>query len=267
MGIERDVYNEYGVKESSRNNEVKVGTPRLSVIIAVTVLFSVFNFVIGYMIGKFMGGSSVSRDLVTAGSIVETNRSDYIGVVSEDKNLKSAEVSNMLKKNLLVGSSSDVEEDISELIPSSVKSIDSKDIGKKNVDNNKPRVSANSSESRKVSSIDTSSKSKVERVEKKVTGEKTSNLVKDTNTKKTSSTGQTMKYYIQVSSNEKKETAESTLSKLKMMGLNGFIQEVVIDGKKLYRVRIGEIESYEDAMKILEKAKKLNSSAFLVVSK
>ncbi|MGC8870288.1 MAG: SPOR domain-containing protein, partial [Brevinematia bacterium] len=71
----------------------------------------------------------------------------------------------------------------------------------------------------------------------------------------------------QISSYEKKELAESIAKKLKEAGLNSFIQEVTLNGKKIYRVRAGEFKSYEEATKALEKARRINKESFLVVSK
>lgn len=244
MNHERDEFNEYGVKTNFQNSKQKTSSnPKLSLIIAITVLFSIFNFIVGYMIGKFLGNPTPKPEIQE----VKNNQdiSEITGIPTPPKDNKITS-SPKLSEDIIL----DLEEDnglIDKTPPPQ---------------NQQPSTPQKPSKQESLTKQEeTPSKTIKQPQEKK----QPSKDIKTSSTPKTSP--QSIKYFIQVSSNEKKEVAEATLKKLKSNGLNAFIQETTLNGKKIYRVRVGYFTSYEDAMKNLEKVRKISTDAFLAVSK
>ncbi|MGC8964842.1 MAG: hypothetical protein ACP5KI_05725, partial [Brevinematia bacterium] len=87
MNFEREEYNEFGVK--TPQNTKKNNTPNLTLIVLVTVLFSVFNFIVGYMIGKFLNFPKTQE-------IAANSKNDY----NPTKDLLGIETAKAEKENL-----------------------------------------------------------------------------------------------------------------------------------------------------------------------
>ncbi|MFN4245309.1 MAG: SPOR domain-containing protein [Brevinematia bacterium] len=248
MNFEKEDFNEYGVRINNQQSKPKNSSNlNLSVVVAVTVLFSVFNFVVGYMIGKFLGTPKAPNTAILDTKITNNQSNNYSEIIgipsSKNENTKIDLVNNQDEINI------DLDEEpliktSPEVTPSTKK------------DKVTPKT-LYTQENTKNSLINKNIK---QDDKKELSGKKEVNKSQDNKSSK-------IKYFIQVSSNERKDIAQNTLNKLKSLGINGFIQETEISGKKVYRVRIGEFYSYEEATKILDKARKINNNAFLVVSK
>lgn len=258
MNFEKDEFNEYGVRtnfqpNASGSSKSKISSsPKLSLIVIVTVLFSIFNFVVGYMIGKFMNSNTKEVEITPS----KTQLDDVLGLPSSTQSF--SEQKNKFREEFIPE-----DEEITDLIPISFES-------NKNI---LLETKAEKSAEKKPGENTTSrKKEEVTKPEMKTKTEDKKQVVKNETPKKKevkmkSLSSGNVKYFIQVSSNERRDIAESNLNRLNSIGISGFIQETTVDGKKLYRVRIGSFESYEEAIKVLEKARKVNQSAFLVVSK
>lgn len=248
MNTEREEFNEYGVRTNFQSSKHKsLSNPKLSLIIAITVLFSIFNFIVGYMIGKFLGAPIPKAEISEIKNNQET--SEITGIPTSSQNRKTT-------------STTKVNEDIILDLEENTTLIDTTPPAPKQQPPNLSQRSHTKQESL----------TKVEETPSKVvkpTQSQEKKHPKETITTIPSSKlpQQSIKYFIQVSSNEKKEIAESTLKKLRANGLNAFIHETTLNGKKVYRVRVGYFSSYEEAMKTLEKVKKISTDAFLAVSK
>jgi len=239
----KDEFNEYGVRSNVTKDKIK-NSPNYSMIIIVTVLFSIFNFVVGYMIGKFLGNSPKN---VPVSYMIQDKKSnnldDIVGIPSS-----SNQDNHKDSKNLV---------DVSD--------IDNNDISNttilENQDTTTPQKISKKDktpESKSISNTQKSSKS----------SSNSTNNSKPSKSERLASTSSSGKnYYIQVSANENKNIAQGTLEKLKTMGIkNVSIVNTTVKGKNVYRVRIGAFNSYEEANKALELAKKINKDAFMVVS-
>lgn len=271
MSFEKDEFNEYGVRtnfqtSTSSSSKSKISSsPKLSLIVIVTVLFSVFNFVVGYMIGKFMNSNTKEVEITSD----KTQPDDILGLPSSKQ--ISTEHKTKFREEFI-----SEDEEITDLIPTSFESnknklLEEAKTGKlaneKSVDKqSKENVTLESKENTTLKKKEETTKSNTKQdFQERKQAVKNEPKRKEVETK--SSFSRSVKYFIQVSSNERKDVAEINLNKLKSIGINGFIQETTIDGKKLFRVRVGGFDSYEEATKVLEKARKINQSAFLVVSK
>ncbi len=241
MNFDKEEFNEYGVRNNYQKEKQKNSSNlNISVVVAVTVLFSVFNFVVGYMVGKFLG--NVKSSDVSISDVKETKGySEIIGIPSSKNETTNAKLPSQQEEISI-----DLDEEkIVEGFPKTAPNYE--------INNPKPKTLTKKSQSDKsLSDKSLNDKSLNDR---------------SLNSKSQSDKSQKVKYFIQVSSNERKDVAQSTLSKLKSFGLNGFIQETQVGGKKVYRVRIGEFYSYEEAIKVLDRVRKVNVDAFLVVSK
>lgn len=245
MNSEREEFNEYGVRTNFQSQKPKTSSnPKLSLIIAITVLFSIFNFIVGYMIGKFLGTPSQKNEISEVRHTKEISEITGIPIPSNSKPNDFYKI-----KNEEVIDLEETEESLLDKTPPIPKKQQTSYTIQK--DENKQEV------------IPKTQKPVQEHQQEKNTSTKD----KKTTTISTKQSTHSVKYFIQVSSNEKKEIAESTLKKLKSNGLNAFIQETTINGKKIYRVRVGYFDSYEESVKTLEKVKKISSDAFLAVSK
>ncbi|MCS7299205.1 MAG: SPOR domain-containing protein [Spirochaetia bacterium] len=258
MNFEKDEFNEYGVRtnfqpNASGSSKSKISSgPKLSLIVIVTVLFSVFNFVVGYMIGKFMNSNTKEVEITSS----KTQPDDVLGLPSSKQSF--SEQKNKFKEEFIPE-----DEEITDLIPKSFESNKNTLLETKIEKSVEKKSGENVISRKKEEATKSEMKTKVQE-KKQVVKNETPNK-KEVETK--SSPSRNVKYFIQVSSNERKDVAESNLNRLKSIGISGFIQEATVDGKKLFRVRVGGFESYEEATKVLEKARKVNQSAFLVVSK
>ena len=246
MNFDKEEFNEYGVRNNYQKEKQKNSSNlNISVVVAVTVLFSVFNFVVGYMVGKFLGNAKSSD--VSISDVKETKGySEIIGIPSSKNETTNAKLPSQQEEISI-----DLDEEkIVEGFPKTAPNYE--------INNPKPKTLTKKSQSDKSHSDKSLSD--------KSLNDKSLNS-KSQSDKSQGDKSQKVKYFIQVSSNERKDVAQSTLSKLKSFGLNGFIQETQVGGKKVYRVRIGEFYSYEEAIKVLDRARKVNVDAFLVVSK
>jgi len=249
----KDEFNEYGVRSNVTKDKIK-NSPNYSMIIIVTVLFSIFNFVVGYMIGKFLGNSPKN---VPVSYMIQDKKSnnldDIVGIPSssnqdnhkDSKNLVDvSDIDNNDISNTTILENQDTT--TPQKISKKDKTPESKSIGNTRIGSTRISNTQKSSKSSS-NSTNNSKPSKPERLAS------------------TSSSGKN--YYIQVSANENKNIAQGTLEKLKTMGIkNVSIVNTTVKGKNVYRVRIGAFNSYEEANKALELAKKINKDAFMVVS-
>jgi len=249
----KDEFNEYGVRSNVTKDKIK-NSPNYSMIIIVTVLFSIFNFVVGYMIGKFLGNSPKNVPVSYMIQDKESNNlDDIVGIPSssnqdnhkDSKNLVDvSDIDNNDISNTTILENQDTT--TPQKISKKNKTPESKSIGNTRISNTRISNTQKSSKSSS-NSTNNSKHSKSERLAS------------------TSSSGKN--YYIQVSANENKNIAQGTLEKLKTMGIkNVSIVNTTVKGKNVYRVRIGAFNSYEEANKALELAKKINKDAFMVVS-
>jgi len=254
----KDEFNEYGVRSNVTKDKIK-NSPNYSMIIIVTVLFSIFNFVVGYMIGKFLGNSPKN---VPVSYIIQDKKSnnldDIVGIPSssnqdnhkDSKNLVDvSDIDNNDISNTTILENQDTT--TPQKISKKDKTPESKSIGNTRIGNT--RIS-----NTRISNTQKSSKS----------SSNSTNNSKPSKSERLASTSSSGKnYYIQVSANENKNIAQGTLEKLKTMGIkNVSIVNTTVKGKNVYRVRIGAFNSYEEANKALELAKKINKDAFMVVS-
>ncbi|MEN2997528.1 MAG: SPOR domain-containing protein [Brevinematia bacterium] len=249
MNFDREEFNDYGVRtnyySSNRSKTQSNLNPKLTLIVGVTVLFSIFNFVVGYMIGKFLGNdNSKSAVFLENHKLVKSrDHNEITGIPSLSlSNTATSVTNNNLKEEEIV---LDLEEPLVEVTPPQVVQRTPSPKAKLEIKQSTDQKAQPSKE------VTTTQKKSEQEVAQPRPKPQVNNI----------------KYFIQVSSNEKREIAEDTVKKLKLVGLTSFIQETNINGKKIYRVRIGAFNSYEEAYKTLEKAKKVNGEAFLVVSK
>lgn len=253
MNFDREEYNEFGVKNTQNN---KKSNPNITLIVLVTVLFSVFNFIVGYMIGKFLGNPNSSHETVFSRSKGYSVNKDLLGIETTKNDKESMKkVSEDVYLDLEGGSTDLSQEDVLPTLPPS------KDL-RTNTETTLQNLSSKTKNEKSSSKVQLDSK-----VDKKDFSTPQKKDLKTSPSSQVSSKGINVKYYIQISSNEKREFANIIAKKSEELGLNTFVQEININGKKIYRVRAGEFRSYEEAAKALEKAKKVNQESFLVVSK
>lgn len=248
MNFEKNEFNEYGVRTTYQPYQQHQGryrnaSPKLTVIVAVTVLFSIFNFIVGYMIGKFLGNSGDKPVVIQKSDLLDSNAQVEVTGIPSNKR----EVSNDSSR----GEETVLDLEAEPLLDNKAPDISYRNSPPSQVRGEKKTISQEQSQKRNTSSGRTGP-------------QKAERKTPSPNVSKYSGSA---KYYIQVSSNEKRDMAESTVNKLKLIGLDGFIQEANVNGKKVYRVRVGGFSSYDDAMKGLEKARKIDNSAFLVVGR
>jgi len=254
--VERDEFNEYGVRKNVSKEKIK-NSPNYSMIIIVTVLFSIFNFVVGYMIGKFLGSSQKPA----YSSSIQESRYEKVDNIDSVVGLPSSNYSSK-KSSANTIDVSDLENDLTDnfVLENKDSSLSSK--GSSTEGKNENSVSLKSV-NKQVSSTSKASQKTVSEVStKKTSSVSTSNVTKN------ASSGSTGKiYYVQVSANENRDVAQGTLQKLNSMGIkNASIINVTVGNKNIYRVRMGAFSSYEEANKALEIARKVNKDAFIVVS-
>jgi cell division septation protein DedD len=254
--VEKDEFNEYGVRQNVSKEKIK-NSPNYSMIIIVTVLFSIFNFVVGYMIGKFLGNSQKPA----YSSSIQESRYEKVDNIDSVVGLPSSNYSSK-KSSANTVDVSDLESDLTDnsVLENKDSSLSSK--GSSTEGKNKNSVSLKGINKQVSSTSKTSQKTVSEVSMKKTSSVSTSNVTKN------ASSGSTGKiYYVQVSANEKKDVAQGTLQKLNSMGIkNASIINVTVGNKNIYRVRMGAFSSYEEANKALEIARKVNKDAFIVVS-
>jgi len=254
--VEKDEFNEYGVRQNVSKEKIK-NSPNYSMIIIVTVLFSIFNFVIGYMIGKFLGSSQKPA----YSSSIQESRYEKVDNIDSVVGLPSSNYSSK-KSSANTVDVSDLENDLTDnfVLENKDSSLSSK--GSSTEGKNENSFSLKSV-NKQVSSTSKASQKTVSEVSTKKTSS-----VSTSNVTKSASSGSTGKiYYVKVSANENKDVAQGTLQKLNSMGIkNASIINVTVGNKNIYRVRIGAFSSYEEANKALEIAIKVNKDAFIVVS-
>jgi len=249
--VEKDEFNEYGVRQNVSKEKIK-NSPNYSMIIIVTVLFSIFNFVVGYMIGKFLGNSQKPA----YSSSIQESRYEKVDNIDSVVGLPSSNYSSK-KSSANTVDVSDLENDLTDNFV-----LENKD-SSLTEGKNKNSVTSLKSVNKQVSSTSKTSQKTVSEVSTKKTSS-----VSTSNVTKSASSGSTGKiYYVQVSANENKDVAQGTLQKLNSMGIkNASIINVTVGNKNIYRVRMGAFSSYEEANKALEIARKVNKDAFIVVS-
>ncbi len=253
-------YNDFGVRNVN-NFENKFQKPKnqkdnkFALIIAATVLFSVFNFIIGYMVGKFLNYSSQKTQEVAISQEKEvSNLDEIVGITVSDKKLD-------LDKTLTSKEESkDPLLDVSDLkeIKTSDFDIEGKEVGKK------------VSEKDVVEYLEKQQKSLKKKEDTNVKPQKAINKTetqKKISKQEVSSKQKGVIYFIQVSSNKERKYADETAKRIQQLGLRASVEEVSIGGNKYYRVKVGSFSSYNEAQSALDKIKRINSSAFLVVSK
>jgi cell division septation protein DedD len=254
--VEKDEFNEYGVRQNVSKEKIK-NSPNYSMIIIVTVLFSIFNFVVGYMIGKFLGSSQKPA----YSSSIQESRYEKVDNIDSVVGLPSSNYSSK-KSSANTVDVSDLESDLTDnfVLENKDSSLSSK--GSSTGGKNENSVSLKSV-NKQVSSTSKASQKTVSEVSTKKTSSVSTSKVT-----KSASSGSTGKvYYVQVSANENKDVAQGTLQKLNSMGIkNASIINVTVGNKNIYRVRMGAFSSYEEANKALEIARKVNKDAFIVVS-
>jgi cell division septation protein DedD len=255
--VEKDEFNEYGVRQNVSKEKIK-NSPNYSMIIIVTVLFSIFNFVVGYMIGKFLGSSqkpaysssiqeSRYEKVDNIDSVVGLPSSNYSSKKSSANTVDVSDLENDLTDNFVL------ENKDSSLSSNKSSSTEGKNENSVSLKSVNKQVSSTSKPSQKIVS--------------EVSTKKTSSVSTSKVTKNASSSSTGKIYYVQVSANENKDVAQGTLQKLNSMGIkNASIINVTVGNKNIYRVRIGAFSSYEEANKALEIARKVNKDAFIVVS-
>jgi len=254
--VEKDEFNEYGVRQNVSKEKIK-NSPNYSMIIIVTVLFSIFNFVVGYMIGKFLGSSQKPA----YSSSIQESRYEKVDNIDSVVGLPSSNYSSK-KSSANTVDVSDLENDLTDnfVLENKDSSLSSKSSSTEGKNENSVSLK---SVSKQVSSTSKASQKAVSEVSTKKTSSASPSKVT-----KNASGGSTGKiYYVQVSANENKDVAQGTLQKLNSMGIkNASIINVTVGNKNIYRVRMGAFSSYEEANKALEIARKVNKDAFIVVS-
>ena len=262
--IEKDEFNEYGVRQNVNKEKIKNST-NYSMIIIVTVLFSIFNFVVGYMIGKFLGNSQKTSYVL---SVQESQNGkntidDIVGLPSSNNYSQKSSANTVDVSDLEEVVDDFVLENNGSSISSKSSSLkDENRVGATGLKSDKKQVSSTSLNVTRSSVSETSTKS----ASKKVSSVSTSSSGKVAS-KKSSNDSNVKSYYIQVSANENKDVARDIIYKLNSMGIkNASVINVTVGNKNIYRVRIGAFNSYEEAHKVLEIARKVNKDAFIVVS-
>jgi cell division septation protein DedD len=254
--VEKDEFNEYGVRQNVSKEKIK-NSPNYSMIIIVTVLFSIFNFVVGYMIGKFLGSSQKPA----YSSSIQESRYEKVDNIDSVVGLPSSNYSSK-KSSANTVDVSDLESDLTD--NSVLENKDSSLSSKSSLTEGKNENSVSlKSVNKQVSSTSKAS----QKIVSEVSTKKTSSVSTSKVTKNASSSSTGKVYYVQVSANENKDVAQGTLQKLNSMGIkNASIINVTVGNKNIYRVRMGAFSSYEEANKALEIARKVNKDAFIVVS-
>src|SRR5690606_18493599 len=67
----------------------------------------------------------------------------------------------------------------------------------------------------------------------------------------------TGKYSVQVASNRKKTDSDEMLNKLTEQGFTGYVQEAMVNDKEYYRVRLGPVDSKEEAHELMARVLKV----------